>query len=142
MEYTVIGDTVNLAARLESANKYYGTKILLGANTVERFGSRKNLREIDLLRAKGFSKPVAIYENMEHYPEDVLKTLLDLASVYQEGLAAYRAQRWEDALRLFEAALAHHAEDGPSQVLFNRCVYYKNNPPPENWDGVWTMKEK
>ncbi len=142
MEYTVIGDSVNLAARLESANKYYGTKILLGANTVERLGLRKNLREIDLMRAKGFANPVAIYEIMEHYPEEILKKLLDVVPFYQDGLAAYRAQQWENAIRLFGTALGHHPEDGPSQVLLNRCVYYKNNPPPESWDGVWTMREK
>ena len=139
MEYTVIGDSVNLAARLESANKHYGTKILLGANTVERLASRKNLREIDLMRAKGFAEPVAIYEIMEHYPEDKLQ---DVVSSYQDGLAAYRAQHWEDAICLFGNALAHYPEDGPSQVLLNRCVYYRSNPPAENWDGVWTMTEK
>ena len=142
MEYTVIGNTVNLAARLESANKFYGTRILLGADTVARLTSREILREIDVLRVKGLAQPVAIYEPIEHRREAIQEKLFTILPIYQRGMTAYRTQHWNDAIAAFRNALTRHPDDGPSQILLDRCLYYKDNPPPDDWDGVWTLKHK
>jgi adenylate cyclase len=142
MEYTVIGNTVNLAARLESATKHYGASLLLGERTVERLSAPRDLREIDLIRAKGLVRPITIYESTAHYPDDVRNRLSKLAASYGEGIAAYRAQRWDQAIGCFEAALKRRPDDGPSRVYRDRCCYFRDHPPGEDWDGVWTMTEK
>lgn len=142
MEYTVIGDTVNLAARLESATKHYGVTILVSEATVARLASRADLREIDLVRAKGFSRPALIYEATAHFPEQVRAQLARLMPVYQEGFHHYRRRRWGEAIACFEEALKRRPGDGPSQLHLDRCRYYRDNPPPDAWDGVWTMTEK
>jgi adenylate cyclase len=142
MEYTVIGDTVNLAARLESATKHYGVTILLSESTVSRLASRADLREVDLVRTKGFSRPTLIYEATAHFAEPVRAQLARLAPVYQEGFQHYRRRRWDEAIACFEESLKRKPGDGPAQLHLDRCRYYRENPPPENWDGVWTMTEK
>ena len=142
MEYTVIGDTVNRAARLESANKFYGTNILLSADTAERVKARDKLREIDILRVKGFARPMAIYEPVEYCDEAMREKLRRIGPIYHEGLLAYRAQKWDNAIRCLEAALELHPEDGPARVLLDRCVYCKDAPPSDDWDGVWTLQVK
>ena len=142
MEYTVIGDTVNRAARLESANKFYGTNILLSADTAERVKTRDKLREIDILRVKGFARPMAIYEPVEYCDEAKREKLRRIGPIYHEGLLAYRAQKWDNAIRCLEAALELHPEDGPARVLLDRCVYCKDAPPSDDWDGVWTLQVK
>ena len=142
MEYTVIGDTVNRAARLESANKYYGTRILLSADTATRVRDRHRLREVDILRAKGFAQPMAIYEPIGYGDEDEYDRLRRMVPVYHEGLQAYRAQKWDKAIRSLETALQMHPDDGPARVLLDRCLYCRKNPPPEDWDGVWSLQGK
>ncbi len=142
MDYTVIGNTVNLAARLESANKHYHTRILLSASTVERCRSRESFRKIDMIRAKGFTQPVELYESIAHYPDETRDKLTRLLPFYSAGLAAYRDRKWPEAIKSFAAALAELPDDGPSRVYHSRCEYYRDNPPAEEWDGVWTMTQK
>lgn len=142
MEYTVIGNTVNLAARLESANKHYGTRLLLSEATVDRLSSWADIREIDLMRAKGFSRPVKVYESIAHHPDDVRSMLQETVPIYLDGVNAYRAQNWSQAIEAFKQTLAECPDDGPSKIHLERCRYYMDNPPPEDWDGVWTMLEK
>lgn len=138
MEYTVIGDTVNMAARLESANKYYRTEILMSSETVTRLASRDGLREIDMVRVKGIQQPVTIYECLRHYPPAVRDQLERILPRYREGVAAYRRQQWDDAIALFREALAVRPDDGPSDFYINRCQFFRDRPPPGDWDGVWT----
>ncbi len=133
---------MNLAARLESATKHYGAGLLLGERTVERLSAPRDLREIDLIRAKGLARPITVYESTAHYPDDVRDRLSKLAAAYRDGLAAYRSRRWNDAIGCFEAALKHRPDDGPSRVFRDRCRFCRDNPPGEDWDGVWTMTEK
>ena len=142
MEYTVIGDKVNLASRLESANKYYHSKILLDETTVDALtnGHANCLREIDLLRVKGKDRPVAVYESLGYLePGPILEEAMDH---FAGGLAAYRACDWERAIQRFAAALELRSDDEPSRMYIERCRHYRETPPPADWGGVWTMTEK
>ena len=140
MEYTVIGDTVNLASRLESATKQYGAKILLSEMTVRDLKHPATLRELDLIRVKGKDRPVAVFESLGYRAhEPGLPALLEL---HAAGIKAYRGRDWAAALRAFEAALKLYPDDGPAAVYRERCELLAAKPPPDDWDGVWNLTEK
>lgn len=142
MEYTAIGDSVNLASRLESATKLYGVKVLVSEFTVASMKKPTPLREVDLMRVKGKDLPVAVYEALAHHDETTFPNMRDALDYYDSGLALYKQQRWSEALQRFEAALRAHPADGPSKVYKERSAYYLANPPEADWDRVWTLKEK
>jgi adenylate cyclase len=139
MEYTVIGDNVNLASRLEGATKQYGAKILLSESTVHDLTKPALLREVDVIRVKGKDRPVAVYEALGFRDAAGIGDMLD---AYEEGLAAYRARKWKPAAKAFEAALRIEPDDGPSALYLDRCRLYAAQPPADDWDGVWTLKQK
>ena len=139
--YTVMGDAVNLASRLEGANKQYGSYLMISETTRERTGAAFETRALDLLKVKGKSQPVAVYELMSAAGE-LTQERQALRRAYEEGLELYRARQWERAVAAFEAALAIAPEDGPSKTYKQRCEHYRASPPPEGWDGVYTMTTK
>ncbi|WP_284269425.1 adenylate/guanylate cyclase domain-containing protein [Bradyrhizobium iriomotense] len=141
MSFTVMGDAVNLASRLEAVNKVYGCRILISEATAATVGTELELREIDRLAVVGQSKPQAVFEVMGSHGELTKQQEL-LRSRYKEGLAAYRIGRWEDARNAFNAALEVSPGDGPSLTLLNRLDHLQSNPPPADWNGSWHMEHK
>jgi class 3 adenylate cyclase len=141
MSYTVMGDSVNLASRLEGANKIYGTRSLVSEATVMAAGDAIETREIDRLVVVGQTHPVAIHEIMGRKGELTPQQLL-LRSRYSEALAAYRARRWDEARRAFDAILEVVPGDGPSMTLAGRIDNFQINPPADDWDGSWYPDHK
>lgn len=138
MEYTVIGDTVNQAARLEGTAKYYGVAFLVGEDTYRRTREICRYREVDKIRVVGKQLPVTIYEPLEGI------SLLDAATAghFETALALYRMRKWAEALVAFNAVLNIAPEDKPSKIYVDRCGYFMQSPPAADWDGVFNRAEK
>ncbi len=137
MEYTVIGDRVNLAPRLEAANKHYGTQILLSEYTVAELKHPARLRELDRLRVRGRIEPLTIYEALDFHTDDSFPHMAETLEAFAAGLAAYRQQHWRQAISAFQSAIGANPMDHPSLIYLDRCRHYLNTPPPEQWDGIW-----
>lgn len=142
MEYTVIGDGVNLSSRLEGITKQYGCDILLSEYTYELCKDRIWVREVDKTRVKGKNRAVSIYELIGSRAEDLDSKLEDFLGLYQAGRAAYTAMNFEEAIRIFHAAEELRPGDRAVDVHIKRANAYLINPPPANWDGVHTMTTK
>src|SRR6266850_993514 len=141
MNYTVMGDTVNLASRLEGANKEYGGRILVSEATVAAASVVIEAREIDRVVTLGQTQPQAVFEIMGRKGE-LTGAQLELRAHFSEGLAAYRAQRWREARHTFEAALLVMPDDGPSMTFIKRIDRLIAAPPSEGWDGSWHLERK
>ncbi len=139
--YTVIGDTVNLASRLEQANKFYGTHILVSATTRSLVGDTLAFREIDSLRVAGKLEPVKVYELLGLAAEQG-EIEAQAVKAYEAGLARYRAQDWDAAEAAFRECLAQAPGDRPSQVMLERIAAFRQVPPEAGWDGVWVALSK
>lgn len=138
MDYTVIGDGVNVAARLEQANKQFGTKTLISAATVKLLKKDYYLRELDLLRIRGKSTPVPIFEVLgtaQTILTDKQQTMLEH---FRNGMESYRQRDWIKAVGEFGMALRIVPDDTASQIFCSRTTHYLQNPPPDGWDGVWS----
>jgi adenylate cyclase len=135
--YTVMGDMVNLAARLEGANKPYGTYLMVSETTYLAVRDRVDARELDYLAVKGKEQPVTVYEIIGNKGETSAEVLARI-DAFGRGLALYRKQDFEGAIACFEEALP----DPPSQQFLERCRHFQHEPPDPSWNGVWVMKEK
>ncbi len=141
MSYTVMGDTVNLASRLEGANKAYGGRVLVSAATIAGADDAIEAREIDRVVLLGQTQPQAVFEIMGRKGE-LTPAQVELRTRFSEGLAAYRARRWDEALRAFAAALESVPNDGPSMTFIKRIDSLMKTPPGEDWDGSWRLEQK
>jgi adenylate cyclase len=141
MDFTVIGDGVNLASRLESACKQYAARILVSEFTVRKLRGTYRLREIDRVIVKGKTHPVAVFEVLDHHDETTFPNLMDVVNQFNDGMAKYRAARFEAARDAFALALQRNPGDRLSQLYIERCEHLIAQPPAD-WDGVWVMGEK
>jgi class 3 adenylate cyclase len=141
MSYTVMGDTVNLASRLEAANKEYGGRILVSEATIAGASDVVEAREIDRLVTLGQTQSQSVFEIMGLKGE-LTAAQVELRTRFSEGLAAYRAQRWQEARRAFEAALLAIPGDGPSMTFIKRIEKLAAATPGEGWDGAWHLESK
>jgi len=141
-DYTVMGDTVNLASRLEGANKEYGTNAMVSESTYEIVKNDFIMRELDALVVKGKTKPVIVYELIAFKDEQLDQSFLDCITLFNEGLAFYKAFQFKEAAAKFAEAKNIRSNDHPSFVYLKRCVHFIENPPPKDWDGVFRMTTK
>ena len=141
-DYTVMGDHVNLGSRLEGANKFYGTHIMISEFTQEYIKADFITRELDLIRVKGKNKPIKVFELMAEKRERQDDNVIQMLKSYNEGLGYYKAQNWDDAIEKFESCLKLVPNDTPSSEYRSRCIEYKFNSPGPEWDGVTVMTEK
>jgi len=141
MSYTVMGDTVNLASRLEGANKVYGGRVLVSAATVAGADDAIETREIDRVVLLGQTQQQAIFEIMGRKGK-LTPVQVELRTHYSEGLAAYRGRHWDEARRAFAAALESVPNDGPSMTFIKRIDGLATNPPGDGWDGSWHLEQK
>lgn len=142
MDYTLIGDGVNLASRLESACKQYHAKILISENTYRKLRGTYRIREIDRVVVKGKTEPVSIFEVLDHHDDRTFPNLMESVNHFNEGVMHYRGCRWDRAVRSFSAVLGLNPGDTLSKLYIERCYELEKNPPEGEWDGVWRMTSK
>ena len=141
MDYTMMGDTVNTAARLEGVNKIYGTYILICESTYKASKDKISARRIDYIKVVGKKEPVNIYEPTgftEETDENILKT----SKEYEKGFCLYQKRDWKKAISCFNMAIKITPDDGPSKTMILRCKEYMINPPKDTWNGSFSMKTK
>jgi len=140
-DYTVLGDNVNLASRLEGANKEYATNIMISDATYDCCKDKILARELDVIRVKGKNKPTNVYELISLVGDKKAEEAIEKMDLYFQALELYRQKSFEPALDYFRRSY-EKLGDHPSKVYVQRCEFYLNNPPDQNWDGVFEMKTK
>jgi adenylate cyclase len=140
LSWTVMGDNVNLASRLEGITKQYHVQLIISEATYRHVAGQFVCRELDKIRVKGKNLPVNIYELMDVAAEQ--HRYDELLDRFEEAMKAYRAQNWSEASGKFAGILANYPDDGPSQVFLERALEFVENAPEGEWDGVYVMKTK
>lgn len=142
MDFTIIGDGVNLAARLESACKQYGTHILISEFTYAKLKDTYRNREIDYVIVKGKTAPVAIYEILDYHDDQTFPNIVEVLTLFKNGLSKYRKRQWQQAISLFNEALVLNPADKVSRLYLERCHKLEQLTLEDDWNGVWVMESK
>ena len=142
MDFTMIGDGVNLASRLESACKQYGAQILVSDNTFRKLRGTYRARLIDNVIVKGKTHAVAIYEILDFHTDASFPSMAEFLQIFRLGMDQYRGRRFKEAMSTFSDAMRLRADDKVSAIYLERCEHYLREPPPQDWNGTWTLTEK
>jgi len=141
-DYTVIGDCVNLGARLEGANKQYRTYSMISDRTYQQVMPHVVVRELDLLVVAGKTEPITVYELIGMADDRIGDERMRLIEHYTRGLKLYRERKWQEAINSFERAMELAPEDYPTQLHLERSYMYRSSPPPDDWTGVFVLRTK
>lgn len=141
MNYTMMGDSVNLAARLEGVNKAYKSDLMISQYTYDQVVDDVDVRELDTIRVVGKSEAVTVYQLLDK-KDRVTGSMADLIDFYNQGLDLYKQREYAGAMDKFKQGIAVHDDDGPCLTLSDRCQKYLVTPPPNDWDGVFTLDVK
>jgi adenylate cyclase len=142
MDYTVIGDGVNLAARIESACKQYGAHILISEFTYKAVKATYRTRQVDYVIVKGKTEPVGVYEVLDFHDDISYPNMVEALGNFNDGYRAWNEGKWDQSIKLFNAVKKINPNDKAAQLYLDRCDYMKKNPPKGKWDGVWVMTSK
>ena len=142
MDYTVIGDGVNLAARIESACKQYGAHILISEFTYKAVKATYRTRQVDYVIVKGKTEPVGVYEVLDFHDDESYPDLVEALGLFNDGYRSWNQGKWDQAIKLFQSVKKINENDLAAQLYIDRCNHMKKNPPKGEWDGVWVMKTK
>jgi adenylate cyclase len=141
MNYTAMGDTVNLASRLEGANKYYGTYSMISEMTYAKVKNDVEVRYLDKIRVVGKELPITVYE-LVNRKGSLPHTQKELFEIYNSGIELFNKREWEKARNAFKSALKVVKDDGPSKTYIERCAEFIEKPPSKKWDGVYKLSAK
>jgi len=133
-DYTVVGDHVNLGSRLEKLNREYGTNIIISEFTHRHIQDKFTCRELDIVRVRGRKEPVRIFELLGR--DEPFPKWSAFKRVFEQGLMAYRSQRWDDGIGGFGEALKIRPDDGPAKLYLQRCMQLREKSPSPKWDGI------
>ena len=142
MDYTVIGDGVNLAARLESACKQYGAGILISVHTYRAIRGTYRMRQVDRVIVKGKSRPVNVYEVLDYHSAESFPNIVECLGCFNDGIGYYMEAKWDPAIDMFTRALQYNPNDRCCEVYIDRCRKLRESGTKGKWDGVWTMSSK
>jgi hypothetical protein len=143
IDSTVIGDAVNLASRLESLTKYYGVDIIVSGDTFDLLNAQSfESRELDFVSVKGRREPLVIHEIFMHQEGDELARRRRLRDEFRIAMDFYKSRQWEEALEAFRACREIAPNDKASAIFIERCEYYSQNAPADDWNGAFIMVSK
>jgi adenylate cyclase len=141
MDYTAMGDSVNLASRLEGANKHYGTTAMISENTYNNAKDHIEVRKLDKIRVIGKTEPIIVYELLG-MKGTLPQKVYDAIDLYNKGMEMFAEHQWKKAMKFFNESLEILPDDGPSKTYIARCEEFMKKPPSKKWDGVYSMKSK